>query len=143
MDWSTVGPLHVTDDEVVPGAVYDVQAIDCTCNFSDPANYSAPLTISTSSWADLVKDCTTTPCGPPDGVTGIATDVTAILDKYKNLPGNVIKARADIEGCPAGYCPLCDQLVNISDVTYCLGAFLGDPYPPPGFGGPPPPAGCP
>ena len=69
---------------------------------------------------------------PPDGVVGIA-DVTAVLDKYKNDPGNVGKARADPEGCPADECVLVDQVVNISDVTYANGAYLGEVYPPPGF----------
>ena len=63
------------------------------------------------------------PCLPPDGTVGVTSDVTAILDKFKNLPGAVAKARADIE--PA----LPDQRINITDVTYCLDGFLGLPYP--------------
>ena len=128
MDWSTVGVLHVTDDDIIPGAVYDVQAIDCICNINDPANYSPPLTITTSGWGDLVRDCTTCPCGAPDGTVGIVTDVTAALDKFKNLrPPSVlcdavIKPRADVEpNFP-------DWLVNISDVTQMIDAFRGCTY---------------
>jgi hypothetical protein len=95
-----------------------------------------------SVWADLVQDCTTIPCKPPDGSTGIV-DVTAVLDKFKNLPGNVIKARADLEGSPAGDHRIPDQAINITDVTYCLGAFLGETYPPPGFPAPGDPPVCP
>ena len=125
MDWSTVATLHVTDDDIIPGAVYDVQAIDCECELASEANYSLPLTIGTSRWGDLVKDCATCPCGPPDGTVGVPTDVTAALDKFKNLrPPSipcdaVMKARADVEpNFP-------DWLVNISDVTFVLDAFRG------------------
>ena len=129
MDWAE-GLLHVTDDEIVPGAVYNVQAVDCACDFANEVNYSAPLMITTSKWGDVVADCTTCPCGPPDGAVGIPTDVTAVLDKFKNLapPGvpcaAVIKARADVEP------NLPDWLVNVSDVSYVLDAFRGFAYPP-------------
>ncbi|UCC29238.1 MAG: S8 family serine peptidase, partial [Phycisphaerales bacterium] len=125
MDWSTAGVLHVTDDDIIPSAVYDVQAIGCGCDFDNQADYSTPLTITTSRWGDLVRNCQTCPCGAPDGEVGIVTDVTAALDKFKNLrPPDipceaVIKARADVEpNFP-------DWLVNISDVTFVLDAFRG------------------
>jgi hypothetical protein len=141
-DWTAYDVVHVSNEGIIPGGVYGIQVVDDTCSLNAEESYSAPLTLTQSGWADLVVDCSTTPCGPPDGITAIV-DVTAILDKYKNLPGNVTKARADIEGCPAGNCPVVDQLINISDVTYCLAAFLGDPYPPLGFPSPGDPPVCP
>ncbi|UCC29871.1 MAG: hypothetical protein JSU86_16900 [Phycisphaerales bacterium] len=48
LDWADVGLLHVTADEIIPSAVYNVQTIDCACNFDSEVNYSAPLTITTS-----------------------------------------------------------------------------------------------
>ena len=140
MDWADVGLLHVTDDEIVPGAVYDVQAIDCACDFGNDADYSAPLTITTSKWGDLVGTCAVIPCTPPDGVVNMGTDVTACVDKFRNLEGAVLKSRADIEpNFP-------DWLVNIADVTYVLDAFRGFAYPaaqtPPASGWPGP-DGCP
>ncbi len=83
----------------------------------------AALALTQNVWVDVVKDCSTNPCGAPDGITDFV-DVSAILDKFKNLTGNVIKARADIEP------KVPDQLVNITDVAFCLGAFLGQTYPP-------------
>ncbi|UCC29825.1 MAG: M4 family metallopeptidase [Phycisphaerales bacterium] len=122
MDWGMVGVLHVTDDDIIPGAVYDVQAIDCECDFGNEADYSAPLTITTSGWGDLVGTCAVIPCSPPDGVVGIPTDVTAVLDKFKNLANAVPKSRADIEpNFP-------DWLVNMTDVTQVLDAFRGCTY---------------
>jgi hypothetical protein len=70
-------------------------------------------------------------------------DVTAQLDKWKNLPGNIQKVRGDIEGSPAGDHRIPDQATAITDVTYCLGAFLGESYPGPGFPPPSPPPSCP
>jgi hypothetical protein len=134
MDYGAVGALHVTDDEIVPLGVYDVQAIDCNADPDVEGNYSAPLTIRTSKWGDLVKDCTVIPCGPPDGIVNVTTDVTSVLDKFKNLPGAVIKSRADIEPNKV------EWLINITDVTYCLQAFVGGTYPPAGWPGP---GGCP
>jgi len=133
MDWSTVGTLHVTDDDIVPAAqppggvfipaIYEVQAIGCECEYDNEANYSAPFTMTTSIWGDLVGTCAVIPCSPPEGVVNMATDVTACLDKFRNLEGAVLKSRADIEP------NLPDGLVNISDVTYVLDAFRGFPYP--------------
>jgi len=133
-DFGSLGLLHVTDDEIIPSAVYDVQAIDCDGDFDDEANYSAPLTITTSKWGDLVGTCAVIPCSPPEGVVNMTTDVTASLDKFRNLPNAVLKSRADVEP------NLPDWLVNISDVTYVLDAFRGFPYPPGAWEGP---GGCP
>jgi hypothetical protein len=121
-DWSLYGVVHAYHAAIVPGGTYRVQQVEQTCDRAAESNYSAPLDIDTSRWGDVVRDCTTIPCGPPDGSAGIV-DVTALLDKFKNLPGALRKARADIE--PA----LPDQLVNISDVTCGLDAFRGFGYP--------------
>jgi hypothetical protein len=141
-DWSTLGVVHVFHEGIIPAAEYHVQAVDDSCLLGDELSYSLPWVAVTSPWADCVQDCTTTPCKPPDGSAAIA-DVTAILDKFKNLQGNVIKARADIEGSPAGDHRLPDQSINITDVTYCLGSFLGEQYPAPGFPPPSEPPSCP
>ncbi|UCC29642.1 MAG: hypothetical protein JSU86_15730, partial [Phycisphaerales bacterium] len=67
------------------------------------------------------------------GVVGIPTDVTAVLDKFKNLaPPSmpcyaVVKVRADLDWCTP------NQRIDISDVTFCLDAFRGVMYPPPAF----------
>ena len=74
-------------------------------------------------WGDVVENCSILPCAPPDGVVNITTDVTAILDKFRNLERSPSKARSDLEPL------LLDQLINISDVTFSLDAFRGDEYP--------------
>ncbi len=118
-DWGTYGTVHVYHEYVVPEGSYEVQ----TVVQGDGGIYSSPLSLTTSRWGDLVKDCATTPCGAPDGQVDVSTDVTAVLDKFKNLDGAPGKARADVEpGTP-------DGLVNISDVTFVLDAFRGFDYP--------------
>jgi len=127
-DFGSVGLMHVTDREIVPGATYNVQAIDCTADPGNEANYSDPLPINTSSWGNI--------CGPwdvdhwsaPDESVDVTVDVTACLDKFKNAFGAPIKARADVDP------DVPEWKINIStDVTRILDAFRGQPYP---FDGP-------
>ncbi len=122
-DWIAWGTVHVYGDFVLPNGLYQIQAIAESCDMISESSYSEPLAVATSRWGDLVTDCTTTPCGPPDGLVGVPTDVTAALDKFKNLPGAVKKVRCDLEpGMP-------DLTVNITDVVQVLDAFRGFDYP--------------
>ena len=138
-DWSVFDVVHVFHEGILPSATYAVQVIDSTCTTVE-SNFSEPLFVTMSRWGDVVKSCVTCPCGPPDGVVGIPTDVTAVLDKFKNLEppsvpcAAVSKTRADLDWATP------DQLVNISDVTFCLDAFR-DVHWPVTFG-PPSPRPC-
>ncbi|UCC29455.1 MAG: hypothetical protein JSU86_14780 [Phycisphaerales bacterium] len=135
MDWSTLGVVHVSHEGIIPSATYTVQVIDSTCAMLE-SNFSDQLSMTTSRWGDVVRNCVTCPCGPPDGVVGIPTDVTAALDKFKNLGPPylpcyaVMKVRADHDWEAA------NRRVDISDVTFCLDAFRGEGYPPPAFNDP-------
>lgn len=122
-DWSTYGTVQVYDEIIIPDGLYSVQTIDAICDAAVEVNYSLPWWFATSTWGDMVRNCATTPCGPPDGTVSITTDVTATLDKFRNLPGAPIKARCDLE--PA----VPDQTVNMADVTSVLDAFRGFGYP--------------
>ncbi len=127
-DWGSEGLVHVLSNAIVPGASYSIDAIVGGCNLSEELDYSAPLTVVTSpDWGDLVGDCGAPPCTPPDGRIDFI-DITAVVEKFKNLPGAVIKARADL----AGNIP--DLVVDFVDISSCVDAFRGDPYP---FDGPP------
>ncbi len=132
-DWGALGTVHLYHESIIPSGTYIIEALDEGCDRTIEENYSAPLTISTSKWGDVVGDCTTNPCGPPDGIVNVTTDVTAVLDKFRNLEGAPIKARSDIDPNRP------DQIINMTDVTHVLDAFRGFDYP---FEpGPPPP--CP
>jgi hypothetical protein len=133
-DWSALGTVHVYGAGIVPGATYGLQVIDEVCDTANEASYSAVLPVSTSRWCDIVSDCTTRPCGPPNGIVGISTDAIAVVDKFKNLAYASVKTRCDLEpNVP-------DLLINITDVAYVIDAFIGQDYP---FGGPPPEDLCP
>jgi len=127
-DFGSVGLLHVTDCEIVPGAIYTVQAIDCTCDPGNEASYSDPLLISTSPWGNICGPWDVDHWSPPDTSVDVTVDVTACLEKFKNAFGAPIKARADVDPNTV------DWKVNIStDVTQILDAFKGQLYP---FAGP-------
>lgn len=115
--------VHVWDRLIVPEAVYSLQAINSFCNIDNESEFSAPLAVSTSIWGDVVKDCTTSPCGPPDGSVDVVTDVTAILEKFANLANAPAKVRVDLEP------EIVDHQINMSDVLFALDAFSGDLYP--------------
>ncbi|UCC31381.1 MAG: hypothetical protein JSU86_03715, partial [Phycisphaerales bacterium] len=128
-DWSALGTVYLYGAAIVPDGEYTVQAIEDWCPQDLEISYSAELQLTTSLWGDLVRNCITTPCGPPDGVVNIASDVTAVVDKFKNLDGAPIKSRCDLEPNQP------DLLINISDATEALDAFRGFGYPFDGPGG--------
>ncbi len=130
-DWSTFGTVYVCHEGIVPGAVYEIQAVDVSCNPAAESSYTPPLGLTTSLWGDVVEDCATVPCGPPDGIVYVTTDVTAVLNKFKNADGAPIKTRCDL------YPALPDFKIGIVDVTLCLDAFRGldPPFEGPGAGG--------
>ena len=66
-------------------------------------------------------NCTIVPCPPPDDANDLA-DVLAILARFANAPGSVLKPRADLE--PATL----DLIINVSDALRALDAFAGLPY---------------
>ena len=125
-DWSGVGMIDVQGPAVIPGGDYVVQHIALTCYNGGVQRFSQSRTLKTSRWGDVVGNCSTLPCTPPDGTVG-NIDIVAVLDKFKNAISGPRKARSDVEP------RLLDQLINISDVTMTLNAFTGDPYP---FAGP-------
>ena len=122
-DWTLFEKLHLYHEALVPEGTFAVQEIKGGCPSADEANYSEAIEVSLPVWGDMVSDCETIPCGPPDGQVDIITDVTSALDKFKNAEGAPKKVRVDLEpGLP-------DGLINLSDVTFALNGFRGDTYP--------------
>ncbi len=122
-DWTQFEVVHIYHERILPGGVYALRATDDNCGGDPEANLSEALDVTMARWGDVVKDCTTNPCGAPDGIVSVALDVVAILDKFRNSPQAPIKARCDIE--PA----LPDHLIGIVDVTRALDAFSGATFP--------------
>ena len=99
------------------------------------SSFSTPLELTTSLWgdvADVFNGCTILPSGyqdcwaPPDGDADF-DDITAVVDKFRNLPGALMKPRADL----APKAP--DRLIDFVDIPWAVDAFRGLPYP---FDGP-------
>ena len=120
-DWTTFGVVHVFHEFIVPGGAYSIRAIDEACSSDLMENFSPPLSAVSARWGDTVGDCTVLPCTAPDGVIDIS-DVLAILARFANAQGAVLKPRTDLE--PATL----DLLINISDALRALAAFAGLPY---------------
>ncbi len=118
-DWSDVDVLHVYDEAIVPSATYTVDAIRERCRPDYEPNYSDAVIPDTTLWGDI---CGASFGAPPNDVVDF-TDITAVVEKYKNTPGAPIKSRADVAG------ELPDQLVDFVDITYVIEAFSGSTYP--------------
>ncbi len=131
-DFGSLGTIHVYHAGIVASGTYDVRAIGESSRVGDRSRVSPPLPVITSpKWGDVCNyfDFENKEWPPPDGSVDVTSDVTAVLDKFKNLEDAPSKIRCDVEPNTP------DLLVNIADVTYVLDAFRGMPYP---FEGPEP-----
>ncbi len=129
-DWGSLGLIDVYGEPIIPGAQYEVQAIDCSCDLAVEANYSSALPIATSRYGDVVDQFNNAAClwTPPNGVVSIPFDTVSLVDKFKNIPCAPRKARADQVGVPPNSACL-DMKISISDIVDNLNAFRGIPYP--------------
>lgn len=131
-DWSLDSPLYLHGEAIVPKGEYEVRAIGLGCYMAGIATYSRGLRMeSVQKWGDIVSNCTSCPCGEPNGSVDVITDVVSLVNKFSNNFCAPIKARADIE--PENV----DFQVSFGDVIQSLAGFTGSPYP---FDGP---TGCP
>lgn len=129
-DWSTVGLLHVTGSAITPSSVYEVEYVNQSCmgNEAGCTEVSAPLEIVTTRWGDV-----DVPYNPPDATAQPNfADVTAMVSKFRNIPGAPIKARVLIVGNDANGNIHPDALssdFSFSHIAACVDAFRGSPYP--------------
>ena len=122
MDWGSFGEtIHVGDINIVPGAVYEIQAIPCACDAADPSHYSDPLLVATSSWGDTVSNCQDCSCGSPNGVVDII-DCREVVQRFVNSTCAPSKSRVDLEPAEP------DRQINITDVLVCIQSFQGLEY---------------
>ncbi len=124
-DWGTLGSVHVSDPNIVPGGTYDVQIVDLGCDPTAEASFSAPLRLEMSRWGDAVGafDKATGMWTAPDNRIDVAFDVVGTLDKFAARPNAPAKSRVDFEPATP------DRKITIIDVTSALDAFSGRRYP--------------
>jgi len=121
-NWNEADSFYVYHPAVAPGRTYLVQTINEGCGLSAEANFSAPLSINTPRYGDVVSNCSSSPCGPPNGLVEIQ-DIVALIDKFRNAANAPRKTRCDLE--PAAL----DGVINITDAVLTLDAFRGKLYP--------------
>ncbi len=130
MDWSTVGRVHITDNDsptfgrfVLPEGRYDIQLIDSACAIAD-ASFSPALTLTNPGWSDVGA---LSPAGDfiaPDASVGIV-DVVLALDVFRGLPSGT-KTHFDLVGVFAtGTSGRLDGVINIIEVSTILDEFRG------------------
>jgi len=141
-DWSVYDRVDVYNDVIIPDAVFEVQALrdDPSCSEKDEEDYSPELTVVMSACGDVVGHCSALPCASeqggadccsaPQGVVDFV-DVSAVIDKFRNLPCTPRKARADVINSTVTMPPP-DRKVDFVDCSCVVDAFRGDPCPLPG-----------
>ncbi len=133
-DWGTYDVVHLYHEGLVPGGVYNIQAVAQGCSLESEDSYSTSFTLTQAVWSDVCGPGPSGACsGPPDGVVDVTNDVLGVLDKFANII-SLQKARADLEpgddGVYGGTNNGPDLKVNVAnDVLYCLDAFTGAEYP--------------
>ena len=130
MDWSTVGLVHVTGPEIVPSSSYQIQALVDGCDAGVESNFSAPILAVTARWADVAG-----PFNPPDAsVQPDISDVSALVDKFRNTPAALTKVRGLLAGAPGNiFGAITPDVLSVdfgfSHISSCVDAFRGVPYP--------------
>jgi len=122
-DWGALGRVHVFDDEIVPGATYKVQAIIDGCPLDFEPNFSGPSYVVTAAlWGDVTGDFYGGQWTGPNGRIDFL-DITAVVEKFRNLPSAPSKVRVDLAGGDP------DAIVDFTDISVCVDAFRGFAYP--------------
>ncbi len=124
-DWSGVDLLHVTGGEILPSSVYEVQSIAQGLDINVESNYSAPMTLRTARWGDIVI-----PNSPPGTtVQPDAGDIAELVDKFKNTSQPCSKPRALLSSMDINGIPNLVLDVSFADIAACVGANKGEGYP--------------
>jgi Zn-dependent metalloprotease len=132
-EWNSSSSIYLSGESVIPEAGYLVDAIDVGCRLQvsaedkrpalrdRPTNYfSKALKGSTAFlWGDVAGPQIG---GGPDGMVDML-DVTAVVDRFRQIAGAVDLHRADLG--PA----IPDRMVDFTDISTAVSAFQGRPYP--------------
>jgi len=125
-DWSGLGTVQIFAADVVPSSSFDIQTVDISCpDLTDEGCYSAPLSVGTGRFGD-VSTAFQLPSPSPLTQPNIS-DIAAVVDKFRGLPGAILVARGDLN--PS----IPNQRVNITDVANVVDSFKSFAYP---YGGP-------
>lgn len=115
-DWGSIGILDIMGTAVVPGSTFEVQVLheNCAADLTNEANYSAPLSLTTAKFGDVVA-----PWG--GGTQPNFSDVTAVVDCFKCSAAAPRKAYCLIQPNVPNAC----GIVSFADITKIVDAFKG------------------
>ncbi len=129
-DWvaeTASNPITVVGAEIVPSSQYCVQAfgVQCMGAEDDCLALSAEVTMLTRRSGDVVPDF-----NPPSTTQQPdVTDITHLVNKFKNIQGTPTKAIAQIQP----NLPELNADINVLDIVEVVNEYKGSAYP---FGGP-------
>lgn len=126
--WTAYGTVDVFSDATAPDSSFEVRMIDMSCDNGNPGVYSIPLVVNMSPSGDVVGACSMPLCTPPQGVADFI-DISAVVEKFKNVPTAPRKARSDVLNSDVTE-PTPDQKVDFVDISYCVDAFRNVASPP-------------
>lgn len=113
------GTVYVSGTDIAPGVEYQVQA---DCGVAGRPVLTAPATIQTPKWGDLVGWLPQSGYGPPpDGVVDVI-DIVALIDAFKGMPGAPPLYAADLYGC------IPNQVIDAIDIAVDVDAYKGRSY---------------
>ncbi len=124
-DWSLEPVIHITGAEILPSSEYSIELIALGCSVADEDSYSPEVTMKTSRHGDVFS-----PFNPPSATTQPdVTDLSQVVNKFKNGPGASIKPVALIQP----NLPDLNTDVSVSDIVAVVDAAKQFAYP---YGGP-------
>ncbi|MBI1825869.1 MAG: hypothetical protein HY287_05900 [Planctomycetes bacterium] len=129
-DWSSLlngNWLHVTGAEVMPSSAYTFDQLNASCqgNEQSCADIAKSAQVTTARWGDCVSAYQL--ASPPLTQPNI-TDITAIINKFKGVPGAISRTRAQL--VPNSIAVV--QHISIADVAAGVDTFIALEYVQPG-----------
>ena len=126
MDWAAFPTINAYGPEVVPSTLsptqYEVVVVPQACA-AFPSAYSTALIVTQAKWGD-VRDPYGGASQPNFG------DINAIVQKFSNLASAPTITRVDLVGSGnPGQPSTPNRTVSFADVSACVSAFGGFPYP--------------
>lgn len=115
--------LGLTGRWVVPSTDYMVHSL---CGSVEAPTFSAPITVSTARWGDVVGEFDGISWTLPDGRVDII-DAAAIIDAFRNLPTAPELYRADLIANSFDLCTP-DRKIDIVDVVSSLDGFRSSSF---------------
>lgn len=131
-DWSDLPAVYITGMEIVPSSTYEYEMLYESCaGIEDTCTDRSPtFTATTTRWGDVW-----TPFNPPDAtLQPDVTDISALVDKFRNASGAPWKVQALLAGAPGNpFGEITHEVLNVdfgfSHISACVDAFQGVPYP--------------